>query len=121
MQKKQTGKIGEAFAREFLQKRKYNILASNYQTRQGEIDIIARKNDKLVFVEVKTRKSRKFGTAAEAVTWTKRQHVMLAALSYLQKEQPKYTVYQFDVIEVYLGKDDMLEEINHIEEAFTYN
>ena len=121
MLKKTIGNIGEDMASAFLRKKKYGILARNYNTRQGEIDIIARKNDKISFVEVKSRTSKTFGSAAEAVTWKKRQHIMQAAIIYLQAERPGYKSYGFDVIEVYLTKEGELEKINHIEDAFTYD
>ena len=120
MLKKEIGRQGEDIACDFLRKNKYMILACNYQVRQGEIDIIAQKGDKIVFVEVKTRTSKRFGTAAEAVTWKKRQHIMQAALAYMQNEKPKCPQYQFDVIEIYLTKDGIFEELNHIKDAFTY-
>ena len=121
MFKKTIGNIGEEIASGFLRKRKYEILARNYNTRQGEIDIIAQKKGKIAFVEVKSRTSKTFGSAAEAVTWKKRQHIMQAAIIYLQTEKPKYSSYGFDVIEIYLKKDGALEELNHIEDAFTYD
>jgi putative endonuclease len=119
MPKNAVGQKGEQLAREFLLKHKYELLAANYSTRQGELDIVARKGDELVFVEVKTRVSEKFGAAAEAVTRTKRRRVMSAALSYIKDERPAFKSYRFDVIEVYLKPGG--EGINHIAAAFTYD
>lgn len=121
MAKNVTGQKGEDFACEYLKKKKYDVLVRNYNTRQGEIDIIATLKEKIVFVEVKSRTSQKFGSAAEAVTWKKRQHIKQAALLYLQNEKPKHSSYGFDVIEVYMTKDGEMQELNHIKDAFTYD
>ena len=116
--KKATGRYGEDIACDFLRKAGYKIVARNYSVQQGELDIIASKNTLIVFVEVKTRKSLKFGSAGEAVTWSKRQHIISAALSFLQKEKPVNKGFRFDVIEVYLTLTGELKEVNHIVEAF---
>ena len=121
MSKNTVGKQGELLAREFLQKAGYALLAANYSTRQGELDIVAQDGNDVVFIEVKARRSRRFGTAAEAVTWRKRQHIMATALFFLQKERPRCKSYRFDVIEVYLSESGGLNEINHIKEAFSYD
>jgi putative endonuclease len=119
--KRLTGQKGEAAARAFLLKNGYEIITANYFTRQGELDIVALEAKELVFVEVKTRRGQKFGTAAEAVTRTKRRRVMSAALTYLREAAPACSNYRFDVIEVYLDQEDNLREINHLKAAFTYD
>lgn len=70
--KQQRGKIGEDMATEYLNKKGYKILERNFECRQGEIDIIALDKDEIVFVEVKTRTSKKYGLAAEAVDENKK-------------------------------------------------
>lgn len=116
-----TGHFGEAAAAEYLRKHGYEILAMNYQTRLGEIDIIARNRKYLCFVEVKLRKNADFGTAAEFVTKSKQRKVILAAERYLQlnpdRRQPR-----FDVMEVY-APDGIEGKLifNHIENAFQLN
>lgn len=77
--KQQLGKIGENLASEYLEKQGYLILERNFACRQGEIDIIAKDEKEFVFVEVKTRRSLKFGYPAEAVTNIKRKHMQKAA------------------------------------------
>lgn len=62
------GKIGEKLAAEYLEKHGYEIITTNFYTKRGEIDIIARKDNEIVFVEVKTRSSDSFGKPVEAVT-----------------------------------------------------
>lgn len=111
------GKAGEALACKFLKKKKYKILTKNYRTNFGEIDIIAKKDDTYVFVEVKTRTSLKFGEPKEAVTEFKANTIRRVAENFL-KEYGLYdkVLVRFDVIGI-LG-DKKNYEIEHIENAF---
>jgi putative endonuclease len=77
------GKHGEDLACRELRRRGYAILARRYRTRHGEIDIVARDGDTIVFVEVKTRMSERFGTPADALTWRKCSRIVLLATEYL--------------------------------------
>ncbi len=120
-EKKLTGRNGEELAAFFLKKAGYKVLFRNYTTPQGELDIIAEKKDALVFVEVKTRTGDRYGSPAEAVTWSKRRHIISSALAFLQKESFTGKTYRFDIIEVYLEKTGGLKSINHIESAFDCN
>lgn len=117
---KMTGQCGEDAACEYLKKKKYKILERNYKNVFGEIDIIVANKNTLVFVEVKTRSSQKFGTPAQAVNYTKKQKIVKTAMGYLS-EMPTDLDIRFDVIEVF-GKATTdkfyLEELNHIEAAF---
>lgn len=70
-QKKNLGALGEKIAANFLRENKYKILAKNFHTRFGELDIVALDHDTLVFVEVKTRTSAKFGLPEEAISFWK--------------------------------------------------
>ena len=116
-----TGRFGEAAAADYLRAHGYEIVGMNYQTRLGEIDIIARNRKYLCFVEVKLRKNADYGTAAEFVTKSKRRKLILCAQSYLQS-RPDRRQPRFDVVEVYApnGADGELT-INHIEDAFQVN
>ena len=115
-----TGQCGEDAAVEFLKKKKYKIIERNYKNRIGEIDIIAKTKTDLVFIEVKTRSSDKFGTPAEAVTYYKKQKIVNTAKYYLLKNPTELNI-SFDVVEVY-GKFDGLvfvcENINHFPYVF---
>lgn len=106
------GKKGEILAEKYLIKNNYKILEVNYSTKIGEIDIIAKKDDVIVFVEVKLRNSTKFGFPREAVTPTKQRHIIRVATSYLQKKSLLESKVRFDVIEILNG------QITHIENAF---
>ncbi len=95
-----TGREGEALAAVELERRGYEILATGFRTEYGEIDIVSRDGDTLVFVEVRTRRSGDAGTAAESVTRQKQWRVSRAASAYLVAaggfEQP----CRFDVVAI---------------------
>jgi putative endonuclease len=118
--RKEAGAFGEAQAVRHLKKAGYIILEQNYHTRSGEIDIIARDGEELVFVEVKSRISTEDILPREAVNYTKQQHIKKAAQQYYYQNDFSCNC-RFDVIEVYLGARDnrlVALSINHIKEAF---
>jgi len=82
MKNQNLGKLGENLAVKLLQKNNYKVLERNFHTRFGEIDIIAQEADTLVFVEVKTRFSHKFGPPEEAITYWKIKHIIKAGQYY---------------------------------------
>ena len=113
------GAFGEAAAAEFLRKKRYALLGMNYRCRLGELDIIARQKETLVFVEVKLRREGGFASAAEAVTPAKQKRLEIAAETWLAENGLEDVPCRFDVIEVYLEKDgSKVTRINHLEEAF---
>ncbi len=117
---KTLGRCGEDAATAYLKKNKYKIIERNYRNKAGEIDIIAQKNDDLVFVEVKTRSSDAFGTPSEAVTYYKKRNMVTTAKWYLANNPTKLNI-SFDVIEVYgffSGERFELETINHLKQVF---
>lgn len=114
------GKIGEAFAVDYLKAQDYWILERNYRLRFGEIDLIARQGRRTVFVEVKTRRSLKFGAPQTAVTPTKQKQISKVALSYLQEHNLLDGACRFDVIAVYLSLKCELIDLQHIENAFEF-
>jgi len=83
-----TGRSGEDYAAEWLTKHGYHIIARNYHSRFGEIDIIAEDSQYIIFVEVKTREDGAMVSPAEAVTRSKQKKILLTAQLYLQKSQP---------------------------------
>jgi len=116
-----TGQCGEDAAAQYLKKNKYKIVDRNHRNKCGEIDIIAKKDDDLVFIEVKTRRSNEFGTPAEAVTYYKKRNFVNTAKWYLM-EHPTDMNIRFDIIEVYGvfdGNIFELENINHFEQVFS--
>ena len=96
----QTGSHGEDLACEYLKKQGYKILTRNYRIRGGEIDIVARDGDYLVFVEVKSRLSHEYGPPAEAITPWKIKALKKTALFYVVKNHWGSRPYRIDVVTI---------------------
>jgi putative endonuclease len=111
----ETGKKGEALAKEFLINTGYRILETNWQSNHQEIDIIAAKNDLVVIVEVKSRRSACFGNPESSVTRLKQRMLIKAANHYLALHRLNHEV-RFDIIAIMFLAGD--HQINHIENAF---
>ncbi|MBI5739541.1 MAG: YraN family protein [Nitrospirae bacterium] len=109
------GQKGEGIALSFLKTRGYAIIERNYKTPLGEIDIIARDNETLVFVEVKTRESIEFGLPFESVDRRKRRKIAGVALSYL-KRFDELPMCRFDVLSIYYRNGN--PEFELIQDAF---
>ncbi len=107
----QFGKSGEDIAAQFLKKQRYKILATNYRTRQGEVDIIAKDRDTIAFIEVKARTSLHFGNPKEAVTVHKQRRISMAALQYLKVTRQTEAKARFDVIGISYHTDPPTIEI----------
>ncbi len=114
MNSKQIGDFGEELASKFLIEKGYLILTRNYRSKSGEIDIISKINNTLVFVEVKTRKNADFIYAREAVNHKKQERIRNTARKYIFESRCKYEDIRFDVIEIYTQK----KLIGHFEDAF---
>ncbi len=106
------GKIGEEQAKEYLENNNYEILETNYTTKIGEVDIIARHENRIVFIEVKERATARFGYPREAVNLKKQQTIRNVADWYLKSHRFKDQLIRFDVIEILAGK------ITHLVAAF---
>lgn len=109
---KTRGNIGEAKAVNYLKKLGYKILLTNFKTKLGEIDIIAKDGERIVFVEVKARATARYGYPREAITTKKQQTIRRVAEIYLLKTKNANAYTRFDVIEV------LAEKIAHIQNAF---
>lgn len=101
-QKQIEGKNGEKIATTYLETLGYKIICKNFRCLQGEIDIIAKDNETVVFVEVKTRTSLKYGEAKEAVNEIKQKHICRAIEYYLYKNRLEDVFVRIDVIEIYI-------------------
>lgn len=114
-----SGAWGEAQAAEYLRKKRYSVVACNYKSRFGEIDLIVHNKKFIVFVEVKLRKSEKFAQAREFVTAAKQERLRTTALMWLQAN-PDHRQPRFDVIEIYApqGIETLNPVIVHLENAF---
>lgn len=109
------GQRGEDLAASYLQKQGYKIIQRNYKTMIGEIDIIARDGDDLVFIEVKTRESLEYGHPFESVNKNKRRKIANVAMLYL-KRLKDIPPCRFDVVSVYYEQGRA--EFNLIQDAF---
>ncbi len=119
MNRKALGALGEKRAREFLKKRGYRIVETNFRCREGEIDIIARDKDYLVFVEVRTRTGSQFGTPEESITFAKREKLTSVALAYLQTHKNLPSLWRFDVVAIEVGSDGQTTRIEVIQNAIS--
>ena len=106
------GDIGEIGAVEFLKKKKFKIIQTNFKTKFGEIDIVAQDGDYLVFIEVKRRLTLAFGRPIEAVDWRKQQKIKKTAEYYLMVKHKTECNVRFDVMEI------IDNQINYVENAF---
>lgn len=117
-ERQQLGRAGEERAADFLRRAGYRILAANYRTRRGELDLVAEEGGELVFVEVKTRTSLAFGSPAEAVDRRKQQQIGRAAQEYLLREGAGERAVRFDVVAISLAGSR--PEVEIIKNAFEY-
>jgi len=115
MSKISIGNKGEELAIEYLIENNYRILEKNFRSKIGEIDIVAKINEIVVFVEVKTRSSLEYGYPYEAVGRTKKHKIAKTANSYIMMRNLKETQFRFDIIEVYFNRE---KNINHFIDAF---
>ena len=113
-------KIGESFAVKHLKACGCEILARNYRALRGEIDIIVRDGKFTVFVEVKTRRSLRFGLPQEAVTIQKQRQISKVALAYLQAQNLLDAPCRFDVIAIHLSPRLELLKLEQLESAFAF-
>lgn len=113
------GKWGERLVAEDLRRRGWTVAAMNYRCRMGELDLVAKNNSYIIFVEVKLRKSARYGTAGEAVTREKQRKLRATAELYLLQHPTKLQP-RFDVAELYAPQGIHTEDprISYIENAF---
>jgi len=112
------GEESEAVAARYLKKKGYRILEKNYRTGVGEVDLIAMDKKVVVFVEVKARRSFRFGDPKNAVTPAKQRKIAMTALSYLKKTGQMRSPARFDVVTVAWERDEDLPVIELVKNAF---
>ena len=117
MNRRDFGDQGERLAADFLRRKRYRILETNYSRPTGEIDIIARQGKTLVFIEVKRRSSLRYGRPSQAVDRGKQAHILRTAALYLKERDLWEAPMRFDVVEILPG-ENLPCEIRHIENAF---
>jgi len=114
--RQQFGQKGESLAARHLKKNGYKILEQNYRTKMGEIDIIAKDKETIVFVEVKARRSHHFGNPKWAVTPKKQRKISMVALYYLKATNQNNLKARFDVVAIRSKHDN--PEIEIVKNAF---
>lgn len=112
------GRWGENQAAKFLRKKRFKIVERNFTCRMGEIDIIARDNDSLVFVEVKTKFGPGHPPPRYSVNLRKQRRIILVAKYYLKQLSSPDVRCRFDVIEIIAGDGRYPEKIVHLVGAF---
>ncbi|MBQ9365371.1 MAG: YraN family protein [Schwartzia sp.] len=117
MNTKVLGNRGEAAAADYLAAKGYEIRERQYRSPMGEIDLIASRDGALIFAEVKTRRSTRYGAPASAVDFRKQRRIINAATWYVEQKGYIDMPCRFDVIEVYAMPDGKYE-ITHYENAF---
>ena len=119
MKRRETGIIGERLAREFLTEKGYHIIETNYRCPEGEIDIVARHKDYLVFIEVRTKTTLAFGSPEESITSAKKERMRATAYYYQQTYSNLPELWRIDVVAVELDQKGKLARIELIENAVT--
>jgi putative endonuclease len=111
------GKKGEEIAQAYLKQQGYKILHTNLKISYKELDIVAEKKHKLIFVEVKTRASNTFGTAQEALGFFKTKKLKMAISLYLHRYSTNYRDFQLDFIAIDLDGQAKVLKIKHFEDV----
>lgn len=111
------GKRGEDLAEEFFRSRGFDVLARNYQTPYGELDLVIKKDGELVFVEVKTRTNLAFGYGETGITEKKAEHLIAAIGDYLEKEDVDISEWRIDVLAILLSQNGTGPEFEWFENA----
>lgn len=118
IRRKLLGRKGEDAAARYLEKNNYHVLYRNYSCRLGEIDIVAREREVIVFVEVRSRSSDNYGTPQESITSRKKMKLRQLAWHYLKSVGKTNESCRFDVIAVLFDKEGRIIRLEHIENAF---
>ena len=111
------GTWGEGLATKFLEGKGYRILDTNYRCARGEIDVVARDGEDLVFVEVRTGRSGSFVAPEETLSKAKIRRLLATCEDYLHKSKEGYASWRIDLVCVYLGDRRELQRIQHLRHA----
>jgi putative endonuclease len=112
-QKGKIGAFGQELAANYLRQKGYQIQTENFRSHEGEIDIIANNDEQLVFVEVKTRLSDRYGLPEQAVSESKLEKMTQTALRYLEQKQINNDNYRFDIVAIEIDKILKKAKIRH--------
>ncbi len=117
MKRRDVGILGEKLAKDFLKKRGYRITETNYRCPEGEIDIVAKHRDYLVFIEVRTKTSLEFGSPEESITPAKMEKLRAVTAHYQQTHSNLPQLWRIDVVAIELTQKGKLSRIDLIEHA----
>lgn len=110
------GLAGEEMAREFLERRGWEVMSHRFRLGRLEVDLIARKGPLVSFIEVKTRRGAAFGSPLEAVTWQKKREITRVAQAWMDRFGKEGDVYRFDVIGITMSCGG--PKVQYVENAF---
>ncbi|MFH1837979.1 MAG: YraN family protein [Candidatus Kuenenbacteria bacterium] len=116
--KRKIGNLGEEIAKKYFKKQGYKIIKQNFTNRAGEIDLIVKEKNQIIFVEVKTRTNQNFGYPEESIDSRKQNKIIRAAQNYLFEKKIISENYRFDVISVEINQLTKKASIRHIKNAF---
>jgi putative endonuclease len=117
MKRRETGILGENLACEFLANNGYRIIEKNFRCPGGEVDIVAQQEETLVFVEVRTRRSRRFGGPEESITPVKMEKLRTVAAYYWQSHRDLPDSWRIDVVAIQMDSHGRVSRIELIENA----
>jgi putative endonuclease len=117
MTRSETGALGEKLAMDFIKKKGYHIIETNCRCPEGEIDIVAKKKDCLIFIEVRTKKSLDFGSPEESITPAKKERMRAAAYYYCQSHNNPSPSWRIDMVVIELDQRNKPLRIELIENA----
>ena len=119
MHSRDIGALGEKIAAEYLTDLGYKIRERNFRSREGEIDIIAEKDEFLVFIEVRTRTGNSYGTPEESVTAQKKERLIDLAEAYIEDREDLPSSWRIDVVAIELGPKRKVARLEIIENAIS--
>jgi putative endonuclease len=117
MKRKTTGMLGEKLAADFLTRQGYAIIETNFRCKEGEVDIIAKEGEFLVFVEVRAKHNSNFGTPEESITPRKKEHLRNVAAHYLETHDNLPAEWRIDFVAVELNDKESPTRIEVIKNA----
>ncbi|MEN8075493.1 YraN family protein [Clostridioides difficile] len=115
---KAIGTYGENIAKDFLITNGYKILDMNYRNKHGEIDIICKLNNIIIFCEIKSRYTNSFGSPIESVTYYKQKQIINLSQSYIIRNKLSNHDIRYDIIEIILNNINASYTLNHVKDAF---
>jgi putative endonuclease len=116
--KQRLGKWGETEARRYLEAKTYVFIEKNFRVPEGEIDLVMQDGDIIVFIEVNTRTSDRFGAPEESVSWAKRKRLLRAAWAFLQERERVGASWRIDVVAIEASPNWTIQRLDHYQSAF---